>query len=320
MASSLYQLLSPHELSDIVGSLLQTEVIWARPLTGGLFNTTYLVETASMGKVVLRIGPVNRHLLMPFEHRLMEAEETVYSLCRGHGISCSEILALDRTKSRIDRDIMIVRYLPSRPMSEVSLSDADRARICFAIGKEVQKMHGISSERFGRIPEVTDGGGFVRWSDCLKNELAQWERVAAPTELYSGEERAQIHRIFDRFAPLLDEIRQPCLVHNDLWEGNLLLKDTESGPEFAAVIDVDRAIWGDAELEFSAMQWMYGDDAFWAGYGRRLSCAPAAVRRREVYCLLCCLWDSYVYINEYNQPDQAMILRKIAIDHIAALS
>ena len=113
----LYQLLSPHELSDIVGSLLQTEVIWARPLTGGLFNTTYLVETASMGKVVLRIGPVNRHLLMPFEQRLMEAEETVYSLCRGHGIACSEILALDRTKSRIDP-----RYhdcaIPSQPPDE----------------------------------------------------------------------------------------------------------------------------------------------------------------------------------------------------------
>ena len=75
MSSSLYLELSQSELNCIVSKALCTEMRSAQRMTGGLFNTTYLVETVKYGLVVLRLGPVNRHLLMPFEHRLMEAEQ-----------------------------------------------------------------------------------------------------------------------------------------------------------------------------------------------------------------------------------------------------
>lgn len=75
MSSSLYLELTEKELTDIESASLQTCVMSAKLLTGVLFNTTYLVETGNSGKVVLRAGPVNRHLLMPFEHHLMEAWE-----------------------------------------------------------------------------------------------------------------------------------------------------------------------------------------------------------------------------------------------------
>lgn len=74
LTSSLYRECSQEELAVLVAEALGTEMRSARLLTGGMFNTTYLVETEGYGKVVLRLGPVNRHLLMPFEHRLMEAE------------------------------------------------------------------------------------------------------------------------------------------------------------------------------------------------------------------------------------------------------
>ena len=40
-------------------------------LKGGLFNTTYLLESPDSPdgkKYVLRVGPVRRELLMPYEH------------------------------------------------------------------------------------------------------------------------------------------------------------------------------------------------------------------------------------------------------------
>ena len=86
MASSLYRELTDYELNMFVSEALRAKLISAHPLTGGLFNTTYLVETEEYGKTILRAGPVNRHLLMPFEHHLMEAVESVYSLCGALGI------------------------------------------------------------------------------------------------------------------------------------------------------------------------------------------------------------------------------------------
>lgn len=81
MKSSLFQELSEAELSLVVSRGLGTDVVSSRLLSGEMFNTTYLIETAEAGRVVLRVGPVNRHLLMPFEHHLMAAEKEVYALC-----------------------------------------------------------------------------------------------------------------------------------------------------------------------------------------------------------------------------------------------
>lgn len=139
MNSSLYLELTEKELSDIITSALHTEALSARLLTGGMFNTTYLVETGEYGNVVLRAGPVNRHLLMPFEHHLMEAEEQVYALCAEYGVPASEILAADTSKTISDRDFMIVRYIPSHPISKVTLEPQDKSRICFDIGCETRR-------------------------------------------------------------------------------------------------------------------------------------------------------------------------------------
>lgn len=168
----------------------------ARLLTGGLFNTTYLVDTADQGRTVLRVGPVNRHLLMPFEHRLMEAETQVYALCEQAGIPVSQVLALDTSKSLIDRDYMLVRYIPSKPMNEVTLQSADKARICEDVGRYTARMHAIHAPRFGRITDVAQGGGFARWSECMLDELHSWEGVADSAELYAPDELRALNRCF----------------------------------------------------------------------------------------------------------------------------
>lgn len=305
MASSLYRELTGKELSILVSEGLQTEMLSARLLTGGLFNTTYLVETKKHGKTVLRVGPVNRHLLMPFEHHLMEAEAHVYSLCAQNGIPASEILAADTTKTLIDRDFMFVRHIPSHPMSEMELHPADKERIVRAIGVATAKFHAITAERFGRIAAVKNGGGFTLWSDALMHELREWESVGVPSALFTSDEHAAMRDLFAKAAPWLDEIRQPHLVHTDLWRGNILIRSDADQPEFAAIIDADRALWGDPEFEFSSIQWTYSEENFWAGYGRPLSQERSSVIRRRIYTLLNRLWNAYVYQAEYNQPENA---------------
>lgn len=75
--SSLFQELTEQELKAILmESLGPGEMEPPRLLEGGLFNTTYLVSrTDPPGKYVLRMGPVNRHLVLPYERKLMQAEQ-----------------------------------------------------------------------------------------------------------------------------------------------------------------------------------------------------------------------------------------------------
>lgn len=169
--SALYQPLTEAELVRVVAAGLHTRPVSQKLLTGGLFNTTYLVNTAHCGKVVLRMGPVNRHLLMPFEHHLMESEAQVYDLLAQRGVAASEILAVDLSKTVVDRDFMFVRYLPSRAMSECDLAGEDRERVCRAIGEAAGRMHEICADRFGRVAAVSHGRGHARWSDALYADL-----------------------------------------------------------------------------------------------------------------------------------------------------
>lgn len=209
--SALYQPLTEAELVRVVAAGLHTRPVSQKLLTGGLFNTTYLVNTAHCGKVVLRMGPVNRHLLMPFEQHLMESEAQVYDLLAQRGVAASEILAVDLSKTVVDRDFMFVRYLPSRAMSECDLAGEDRERVCRAIGEAAGRMHEICADRFGRVAAVSHGRGHARWSDALYADLLEWETVAAPAEIFPGEAHEEIRRLFRAAAPVLDEITSPQL-------------------------------------------------------------------------------------------------------------
>lgn len=319
MASSLYRELTESELKSLVFKSLNTEIISARLLTGGMFNTTYFVDTEKYGKTVLRIGPVNRRLLMPFEHHLMEAEEYVYSLCAAHEIPASEILISDTSKTLIDRDFMFVRYIRSRPMSQIELYPEDRVRIVREIGRATAKFHGIEGARFGRIVDVKKGAGFTRWSDALLNELHEWEHAGVPASIFTANEHGIIRMLFEKAKPYLDEIKQPRLVHTDLWLGNILIRTDAERPEFAAIIDADRALWGDPGFEFSSIQWTYGEECFWEGYGRALTHDLPDRIRRSVYTLLNRLWNAYVYLAEYNQPENADKEARDARNQIAYL-
>ena len=221
MASSLYQELTDQELEDLVFQALETKIVSAHLLTGGLFNTTYFVDTEKYGKTVLRVGPVNRHLLMPFEHHLMEAEEEVYSLCAAHNIPASEILLADTSKRILDRDFMFVRYIPSCPMSQMEWDAQDKARIVREIGRVAADFHSITAPRFGRIVDVKNGGGFVLWSEALAHELDEWEKVGIPASIFDKGEHSDIRLLFAKAKPYLDEIKEAHLVHTDLWSGNI---------------------------------------------------------------------------------------------------
>jgi aminoglycoside phosphotransferase (APT) family kinase protein len=101
--------------------------------------------------------------------------------------------------------------------------------------------------------------------------------------------------LFARHAALLDEITAPRLVHADLWDGNLL---AENG-RIAAVLDGDRAIYGDPDFEVAG-GWL-DVDAYYEGYGAPAPQDQARKTRLKLYELLFKLEDAYIMTVEYNK-------------------
>jgi aminoglycoside phosphotransferase (APT) family kinase protein len=100
---------------------------------------------------------------------------------------------------------------------------------------------------------------------------------------------ADILEWFNARAAVLDEVTTPVLVHFDLWDGNILVESGPARHRIGALIDAERAFWGDPLAEFVSLA-LYGDierdTAFLDGYraaGGAITFDIAARRRLSLY-------------------------------------
>lgn len=298
--SNLFQEVSIDIIKKIFKNALKETLIWeAKLLDGGMFNTNYYVEYGALHKkAVLRLGPINRHLITGFEQNLMNAETYVYSICKNIGIPCSTVLSCDTSKSIIDRDFMIVEFIESVVMLKAQLTQQQRNKLYFEIGQYLSKLHQVSANSFGFVSRICDGKTFNKWSEALIYELND---ISNRLLELKGLNIEQYNRLLSKFyesKELLDQITQPHLLHTDLWEGNVLL-DKET-LEIVAIIDSDRAVFGDCDFEF-ASPWME-HEALTEGYGSAMQkpFTNDRVKRRHLYQIFFSLLDAYVGYAEYN--------------------
>ena len=100
---------------------------------------------------------------------------------------------------------------------------------------------------------------------------------------------ADILQWFDDRAAALDEVTTPVLVHFDLWDGNILVESGPAGPRIGALIDAERAFWGDPLAEFVSLALdgdIERDTAFLDGYraaGGAIAFDTAARQRLSLY-------------------------------------
>ena len=99
----------------------------------------------------------------------------------------------------------------------------------------------------------------------------------------------------------LDAITEPRLAHCDLWAGNVLIETAGGNYRVCAIIDGDRAMFGDPALDFAA-GWMTTPE-FLEGYGVTTDISSADSARRAVYSLFFRLQDAYIWKIEYNRDD-----------------
>lgn len=300
--SLLYRELTGEELSDIVMRHFATNEFTAKLLDGGMFNTTYRVDVNGES-YVFRMGPVNRHLILPFERSLMPGEVEFYRLCREAGLPVSEVVALDTARDIVDRDYMIVRYVSNTGMFELERDGSDWNAVMENVGRFMARMHEITGPRFGRLADVTAGRGFSKWSEYIFSELdAVTNAYLTVSDQYTKAELDEIGEFFHRREALLDEITVPRLNHVDVWDGNVLVRPDGSN-EIAAIIDGDRSLWGDIDFDLDK-RWIQNPE-FERGYGRPLTADAHRAARRTLYRLLMLMIDGYVWKHEYQMPENS---------------
>ena len=306
--SSLYRELSDPERNAIIASVFPGETLKTyHLLSGGLFNTTYRVVT-DRHDAVLRMGPVHRELLLPYEHHLMAAEELTDRLCLASGVPASTVLHLDTSKTLIDRDFMVVDRIDSVPLSDPSIPEEQKATLLRECGRLVRKLHAIKGQQFGRLAKIVSGKHFDCWYDAMESEFRDVFDKAEEFQVFASSLREQAFAYLLQRKAALNAITEAHLAHCDLWAGNVLVRKSGDGYSVCAIIDGDRAMFGDPALDI-ATGWITTPE-FLEGYGPDVPDTNAAARH-EVYTLFFMLQDAYIWKIQYRREDifQENILR-----------
>ena len=283
----------------------------------GKHNSSYYVRGAGE-ELVLRISPPDDAGFLFYERRMMAQEPQLHALLRAEtAVPVAEILAYDDSRTLVDRDYLLMSRLPGTPLSEAALSKPRMDRALEQVGVYLAQMHALVADRYGYLgnhrpmqPQPTWSEAFaVMWNKLLDDVVACGG--------YTTEEADALRRLLDVYQPHFAHDPPASLLHMDVWSQNILVDD---GGRVTGLVDLDRALWGDPEIEYAVLDYCgISEPAFWRGYGRdRDTSFPAQIRAR-FYLLYEVQKYIVIRIWRRNDPDQALQYKRQSFELVRPL-
>jgi aminoglycoside phosphotransferase (APT) family kinase protein len=277
--------------------------VTAEPITTGKFNTSYFV-TAGGEELVLRIAPPRDSVFVFYERDMMRQESGIHACLRERtSVPAAEIFAYDDSLGLIDRDFLVMERLPGVALSDAPGTDFDT--VLRQVGRYLAESHGLTADTYGYIGEHRPMEPQASWVDAFE---MMWNRLIddiVSVGHYDGEESGLFRSLLNRHIGLFDRPVDSCLLHMDIWHQNILV---DGGGVVTGIVDWDRALWGDVEIEFAVLDYCgISEPAFWEGYGQERDLSPEA-RVRQVFNLLYEL-QKYIVIREGRNHDSASARR-----------
>jgi aminoglycoside phosphotransferase (APT) family kinase protein len=242
------------------------QVAGRRSLTGGTFNAVHLVDLADGTRLVVKIPPGPETPLLRYEQGILGTEALYYQLagqCRE--VTVPAVVAVDAADG-----YLVMTHCPGSPWPELTPlpGGAERAELRAELGGQVARLHTMTGTGFG-YPSLAVGPLRGNWRAAFADMV---DAVLADAGRYGvtlPRSAAGVQDWFAARAAVLDEVTTPVLVHFDLWDGNVLVESGSAGRRVSALIDAERAFWGDPLAELVSLA-LFGDieqdTAFLHGY------------------------------------------------------
>ncbi|HQH52725.1 MAG TPA: aminoglycoside phosphotransferase family protein [Candidatus Hydrogenedentes bacterium] len=254
---------------------VEADAISLAPIPTGIFNDSYYI-LANGQEYVLRVAPPRNAVFCFYEREMMRQEPYIHRLLlENTTVPVARIYAFDDSHDIIPRDFLIMQRLPGIAMTELVHVDEDA--VLRQVGEALAETHAQKREAYGYVGEHHPMEPQSSWVDAF---LIMWRKLVddvVSVGYYDDEERALMLRTLDKYMKLFDRPVGPSLLHMDVWAQNILV---EGGNRLTGVLDWDRALWGDPEIEFAVLDYCgISKPAFWEGYGSpRDDSAEARVR------------------------------------------
>ena len=231
---------------------------------------------------MLRVAPPEDSAFVFYERGMMQQEPGIHSLLLERtSVPVAPILAYDKSHDLLPHDFLIMERLPGIAMSDAE--DTDPAPVLRRVGECLAQVHSLHADTYGYIGEHHPMEAQPSWIDAFSLMWRKLVEDVASIGYYSPDESYALLLLFDGYSELFDRPVESSLLHMDVWAQNILV---DSSGVMTGLVDWDRALWGDPEIEFAVLDYCGMSAApFWEGYGKAREESEEASLRNVFYLL-----------------------------------
>ncbi len=264
-----------------------------KELKDGFFNAAYLIKFSDHREVVLKIAPPGNAKIMTYEKNLMASEVNSMRLVKQKtSVPIPDILYYSEDDLSFSKKDLILCESPYFFMTKLegssyqiiksSMSEIEQYTIEQELGRFNKQLNNIEGKYFGYYASAESNAG--KWSDVFLNMFDNVLKDGRALNTEIGMDYEELIQIVKKYSCVLDNVITPKLVHWDLWDGNIFIKDGH----IEGIIDFERCLWGDPLMEYAFRHHNRGSKSgFWEGYGDIKVSTETEIR--------CRLYDIYLY-------------------------
>lgn len=213
---------------------------------------------------------------MSNEINMMTAEVTAMNLLENKlSANVAKVDFHDNSKTICSGEFFFMEYLEGENYFRLKehLSIEEQQNIDRQIGKIVREFTNITGDFFGLLGDTKNRfhSLYELIHYMLSNVIYDADRQSVEYFIRGNELLA----LLERDKNIFDQVTTPCLVHYDLWEGNIFVKDMQ----ISGLIDWERALWGDPLME-DRFRRHTRNEAFLQGFGIE---ALTDAQQRRIY-------------------------------------
>lgn len=253
-------------------------------LTEGYFNVAYRVSFENGSRCILKIAPPEGVNIMSYEKNIMLSEVTAMQIvAEKTDVPVAKVLSYDDSCTICTSPYFFMEELQGDSVSSLQdrLQEDVKKQIRFDAGKLNRKINHITGDKFGYIGQPDLQGS--HWYSVFFHmiELAVQDAKSMSVDLKISV--SELFKYLTLSESYFEEVTTPRLVHWDLWDGNIFVKDHR----ITGLIDWERSLWADPFMEVGFRTYGSNDD-FKNGYGMERLSQKESIRALwyDVYAML----------------------------------